>query len=225
MDATASAATSAAVTRAGRGHSARGQQRQAILLETAADLLLEQGLRAVTHRAVAARAALPLAATTYYFASLQDLRDQALGHLADRWLQRARAAVGDLPQRLDSAQDVAEAVVRVVTGAGPTADPPPHQLLVMYERYLEAGRHPPLRPLVVAYNDELAALAQDVLRRGGLPCTQQHARLALAVVDGALITALAEGQPPIRTASKTLVTLIASAGRDSVGDTRKTPAT
>ena len=30
-----------------------------------------------------------------------------------------------------------------------------------------------------------------------------------------LITALAEGQPPIRTASKTLVTLIASAGRDS----------
>lgn len=216
MDATVSAATSAAVTRAGRGHSARGQHRQTTLLEAAADLLLERGVGAVTHRAVAARAALPLAATTYYFASLQDLRNQALRHVADRWLQRARAAVGSLPQRLDSTEDVARAVVRVVTGAGPTAHTPPAHLFVMYERYLEAGRHPLLRPLVVAYNDELATLAQEVLQRGGLPCSQQHARLALAVVDGALITALAEGQPPTRTASKTLATLIADASRDVI---------
>lgn len=216
MDDTISGATTGAVTRAGRGQSVRGQHRQAALLEAAADLLLERGLSAVTHRAVAARAALPLAATTYYFASLQDLRDQALRHLADGWLQRAHATVGGLPQRLDGADDVARALVRVVTGAGQTADTPPHHLFVMYERYLEAGRHPPLRPLVVAYNDELATLAQEVLQRGSFPCSQQHARLALAVVDGALITALAEGQPPTRTAARTLATLIAGVGQDVV---------
>lgn len=216
MDATFSAATTGAVTRAGRGQSARGQHRQTILLEAAADLLLEEGVSAVNHRAVAAKAELPLAATTYYFASLQDLRDQAIRHLADRWLQRARAAVGGLPQRIDTAEDVARALVRVVTGAGPTADTPPHHLFVMYERYLEAGRHPSLRPLVVAYNDELATLAQEVLQRGGLPCSQQDARLALAVVDGALITALAEGQPPTRTAARALATLVAGVERDVV---------
>ena len=218
MDATVLAATTGAVSRAGRGQSARGQHRHTTLLEAAADLLLEQGVSAVTHRAVAARAALPLAATTYYFASLQDLRDQALGHVADRWLQRSRAAVAGLPQRLDSAEDVARALVRVVTGAGPRAGAPPHRLLVMYERYLEAGRHPPLRPLVVAYNDELASLAQEILQRGGLPCAQQDARLALAVVDGALITALAEGRPPTRAAVSALTTLIAGIGWVAVPD-------
>jgi DNA-binding transcriptional regulator YbjK len=216
VDATVSAATTGTVTRSGRGQSTRGQHRQTILLEAAADLLLEQGVSAVNHRAVAAQAELPLAATTYYFASLRDLRDQALRHLADRWLQRARAAVGGLPQRLDTAEDVSRALVGVVTGAGPTADTPRQHLFVMYERYLEAGRHPPLRSLVVAYNDELATLAQEVLQRGGLPCSQQNARLALAVVDGALITALAEGQPPTRTAARALATLIAGVGWDGV---------
>jgi len=172
-------------------------------------VLLEQGVSAVNHRAVAARAGLPLAATTYYFASLQDLRDQGLRRVADRWLERARAAVGGLPQRLDSAEDVARALVRVVTGAGPTADTPSHHLFVMYERYLEAGRHPPLRPLVVAYNRELATLAQDVLQRGGLPCSRRDARLAMAIVDGAMITALAEGRPPTRTAAKALAGVLA----------------
>lgn len=218
MDATVPAATTGAVTSAGRGQSARGQHRQTILLEAAADLLLEEGMSAVNHRAVATHAELPLAATTYYFDSLQDLRDQALRHLADRWLQRARAAVGGLPQRLESAEDVAEAVVRVVTGAVPTADTPPHHLFVMYERYLEAGRHPPLRPLVVAYNDELATLTQEVFTRGSLPCSPQHARLALAVVDGTVITALAEGQPPARTAARALATFITGIGRDDLPD-------
>lgn len=224
MDATDSPATSGAVSRAGRGQSTRGHRRRSSLLEAAADLLLEQGVSAVTHRAVATRAAVPLAATTYYFTSLQDLRDQALRHLADRWLQRSRQAVAGLPARIDSAEELARALVKVVTGAGRSADTPPHRLLAMYERYLEAGRHPRLRPFVVAYNDDLAALAQEVLRRGGLPRSQQHARLALAVVDGALITALAEGQPPPPTAVRALTTFLEGVGwADAAYQTRGLP--
>ena len=71
---------------AGGARYARGVQRRAALIEAAADLLLEQGLAALSHRAVAARAGLPLAATTYYFASVDDLRDEALEHVADEWL-------------------------------------------------------------------------------------------------------------------------------------------
>ena len=169
-------------------------------------------MSAVTHRAVAGRAALPLAATTYYFASLQDLRDEALRHLADRWIERSRAVVRDLPPRLDDAEEVAGAVVGVVTGAAPPGATPPEHLLVMYERYLDAGRHPRLRPLVVAHNDQLADLVGEVLRRGDLPRSAQDVRLALAVVDGALVTALAEGTPPEQTAATALVTLFGRIG-------------
>ena len=42
-------------------------------LLAAADLLVEGGFDAVRHRAVATRAGLPLASTTYYFESLDDL--------------------------------------------------------------------------------------------------------------------------------------------------------
>ena len=175
---------------AGGARYARGVQRRAALIEAAADLLLEQGLAALSHRAVAARAGLPLAATTYYFASVDDLRDEALQHVAGEWLSRAAALVDDLPARVDAAQ-AAQVVVRILG-----ADAPSPQLLLLYERYLEAGRHERVRPLVVAYNARISELVREVLRRTGGRTGDADVRLVLAVADGAAVTALAEGAPP-----------------------------
>ena len=172
------------------GRYARGAQRRAVLIEAAAELLLEQGLAALSHRAVAARAGLPLASTTYYFASADDLRDEALQHVAETWRARARSVVDALPAQLDAAR-AADAVVRVMG-----ADTPSQQMLLMYERYLDAGRHPRLRPVVVAWNSRLRELVQQVLVRAGLPADEDSARLVLAVADGVAVTALAEGTPP-----------------------------
>src|SRR5690606_29778322 len=52
-------------------------RRQAIVLATA-ELITEVGVDAVTHRMIAARAEVPLGATTQYFETLDDLRDAAL---------------------------------------------------------------------------------------------------------------------------------------------------
>lgn len=52
-------------------------RRQAIVLATA-ELIVEVGVDAITHRMVAARAGVPLGATTQYFDTLDDLRDAAL---------------------------------------------------------------------------------------------------------------------------------------------------
>ncbi|MEW2571815.1 TetR family transcriptional regulator [Streptomyces sp. NPDC047070] len=52
------------------------------IVQAAADLLMESG--DLTHRQVAERAGVPLGATTYYFASLGELREAALAQLADR---------------------------------------------------------------------------------------------------------------------------------------------
>ena len=172
------------------GRYARGVQRRGALVEAAAGLLLEQGFTAISHRAVAARAALPLASTTYYFDSADDLRDAALHHVAETWGARADAVVDALPPRLDRAA-AARAVVGVIG-----ADRPSPEVLLMYERYLEAGRHERLRPVVAAWNSRIRSLIREVLRRAGLPADEDRARHVLAVADGVAITALAEGTPP-----------------------------
>src|SRR4051795_11269264 len=51
----------------------KGERRRQQLVTAAAELLRAGGFDAVRHRAVAERAGLPLASTTYYFASLDDL--------------------------------------------------------------------------------------------------------------------------------------------------------
>ena len=173
-----------------RGRYARGVQRRSALIEAAAHLLLEQGLTAISHRAVAARAGLPLASTTYYFASADDLRDEALQHVAEEWGARAGAVVDALPAQLDAAR-AAQAVGSMIG-----ADAPSPEMLLMYERYLEAGRHQRLRPVVVAWNGHLKELVREVLRRAGLPDEEDRAGLVLAVADGVAVTALAEGAPP-----------------------------
>lgn len=172
------------------GRYARGAQRRGVLIEAAADLLLEDGLAALSHRAVAARAGLPLASTTYYFASADDLRDEALQHVAATWAARAGAVVDGLPAQVDAVA-AAQAVITIIG-----ADIPTRQMLLLYERYLEAGRHERLRPVVVAWNAHLTELVQQVLARAGLPAEAEQARLVLAVADGVAVTALAEGDPP-----------------------------
>lgn len=207
-----------------RVRSARGQRRRQELLEAAAGLIAEQGFAAVSHRSVAQRAALPLAATTYYFSSLDELVEQAFRLLADQWLDQARGVLSRLPARLDGPEEVGEAVVLVaagltdVAGDGEAADG--QVLLAVYERYLEAGRHPQLRPLVAAYNAQVDQLIQEVLTRGGVREGADVPALTLAQVDGAVLRALAEGAAPVpaaRAAATAVVRLLIRADAANAG--------
>src|SRR5919107_3749523 len=94
------------------GRYTRGAERRGLLIAAAADLLLEQGLAALSHRAVAARAGLPLASTTYYFTSADDLRDEALQHIAQGWAARAGEVVDALPEHLDAGR-AAQALAQI----------------------------------------------------------------------------------------------------------------
>jgi len=192
-----------------RGTSARGQQRRQALLEAAAELIIEDGFSAVSHRGIAQRAELPLAATTYYFASLDDLLEQALRHLAASWLDQARSRLAQLPAHLNGQRRLAEAVllVAIATPDGDERDAG-QDGLALYERYLEAGRRPHLRTVVAAYNHEVDLILREVLRRGGLPHDMRTARLLLAQVDGAMLRALAEGVDPVPVALAAVTDLV-----------------
>lgn len=176
--------------------SARGQHRQQALLDAAGELLMEQGFAALSHRSIAARAELPLSATTYYFASLDVLVHGAVQGIAAAWLEAARSAIEALAPALEGPRQVADAVLAVVAfGPGDTKSADVKTVLTMYERYLEAARHPHLRSVIDEYDDHLDTFLVEVLRRAGLPESRDTARLVLAVVDGALLRALAEGLP------------------------------
>jgi hypothetical protein len=65
--------------------------------------------------------------------------------------------------------------------------------LVLYERYIQAGRRPELRPLVGAWNAELAGLVARELERCGYPHQGDLARVLMAAADGVLIDLLISG--------------------------------
>lgn len=59
------------------------EARRREIVTAATELIVEVGADALTHRMVAARAGVPLGATTQYFGTLDDLRAAALRQLAD----------------------------------------------------------------------------------------------------------------------------------------------
>jgi AcrR family transcriptional regulator len=85
----------------------KGERRRRELVAAAAELLRLGGFDAIRHRAVAERAGLPLASTTYYFASLDDLVTAATERTSRDELDEGRA-------QLDRLADPA-------AGADPTA--------------------------------------------------------------------------------------------------------
>jgi DNA-binding transcriptional regulator YbjK len=62
----------------------RGQERRDAIVAATLVIVEEEGLEGVTHRRVADAAGVPLAATTYYFSSKDDLMQAAMGLLIER---------------------------------------------------------------------------------------------------------------------------------------------
>jgi len=142
----------------------RGIRRRADLLRAAVQLLTEGGFAAVTHRAVAQRADLPLAATTYYFASRDQLLAQAFSLLVEDELTALRHAVtaGGLLGALEEL---------------------PHQRLRqlgLWELYVHAGRDPELQQIARAWSDGCLVIIADFLH---LPPDDLRVQLVYATFD------------------------------------------
>lgn len=179
-----------------RAHTDKGEARRTSILTAAADLTLSRGLGAVSHRAVAERAGVPLAATTYYFTSRDDLVAGGLAAASRLDLDRARAAAGRRPpRRRDPAVALAAQLVDVVLGFERARDT--GLVRAYYERCLAAGRSPAVAAVVRDWQGELVGLVGDVLAdskqraaRAGAPVP---AHTAMALLDGFAVAHLGEG--------------------------------
>ena len=127
------AEVTAAVTR-------KGERRRYALVTAAAELLCEGGFDAVSHRSVAERAGLPLASTTYYFASLDELVAQAVEYLGAQESVQLRERLAAVPRRRRGPEAAADVLVDLLA-----ADATREQTISRYERYIACARHPELR--------------------------------------------------------------------------------
>src|SRR5919202_4487206 len=89
----------------------KGERRRYALVSAAADLLCEGGFEAVRHRAVAERAGLPLASTTYYFSSLEELVTAAVERTSLDELSEVREQLDALPEGELGTHDLVELIL------------------------------------------------------------------------------------------------------------------
>ena len=191
------AEVTAAVTR-------KGERRRYALVTAAAELLCEGGFEAVRHRAVADRAGLPLASTTYYFASLEELVEQAVEYLGAAESAQLRERVQALPRRRRGAEAAADLLIDLLA-----ADSTREHTISRYERYIACARNPALRGVEQRMLRQRVDAVVEAMSRSGRRAQVDMMRALLYTVDGAVASALAGvGDGPREYVRATLVDVI-----------------
>jgi TetR/AcrR family transcriptional regulator, regulator of biofilm formation and stress response len=174
----------------GRGEAQqRSRRRREVIVQATVELIAEGGPKAVTHRAVSARAGLPPASAGYYFKTVEDLVDAALRRFAE---QRVRELTAMFDDAVEGAGDLTQIAERIATALvrGST-----RQGLAQYEVYLEAARNPRLREAVDSSMASFEALAAERLQSLGIRSPRQAAKAFVAVADGFALHRLASPLP------------------------------
>ncbi|MFL6143395.1 MAG: TetR/AcrR family transcriptional regulator [Labedaea sp.] len=185
------------------GSTPKGERRRQALVEAAAALLMEGGFEAVRHRAVAERAGLPLASTTYYFESLDELVTAAVELRGRIELARGRERLAELDTAPRGPDTQVELVLDMLLGAESANDA--ESILGRYERLVATPRRPYLRPLSRKLGVELRGLLKEIFIRSGDKMDDRRLEQLISLVDGAVVNALIEVDPDPRQAARDML--------------------
>ncbi len=177
----------------------KGERRRDALTAAAAELLASGGFDAVRHRAVAEKAGLPLASTTYYFASLDELVTAAVE-------RHGRDGLAEGRERLNAADpsdraELVELFLDQLLGAE-SRDGGLDAVLLRYEQLVGSGRRPYLAPLMRSMRVDLDALLHEILARSGHRLDDAALYDLVAIIDGVVISALIEADPDPRAVAR-----------------------
>ncbi|MFG3417282.1 TetR/AcrR family transcriptional regulator [Micromonospora sp. NPDC048063] len=169
--------------------------RVALLADAAIELLAEGGMRALTHRAVDARAGLPPGSTSAYLRTRQALIEAVVRRLAD--LDRADLAARELPADAPPPTPgpalTGADLDRLADGAGEVLDRwltvGRSRTLARYACLLESVHRPELRR-ILEHGTLLRVQARDLLARAGAPDPDRRGDQLVAFVDGLLFDRL-----------------------------------
>jgi len=182
----------------------KGERRRYALVSAAAELLCEGGFEAVRHRSIARRAGLPLASTTYYFSSLDDLLASAVAHVGMLEIAQLRAGVASLPRRRRGSESTADLLVDLLVGheSGPHLT---EQLISRYERYIASARMPALRDIQRRNVRQRADAIAEAIERSGRSVRPELVTALICAVDGAVVAALVDDAQDPRTVARSTV--------------------
>ena len=181
----------------------KGERRRYALVSAAAELLCEGGFEAVRHRAVARRAGLPLASTTYYFSSLDDLIANAVAHIGMLEVAQLRAEVAALSRRRRGPETTADLLVDLLVGS--ESDHLTEQLISRYERYIACARQPALRDIQRRNLHHRVDAISEVIERSGRLVRLELVSALICAVDGAVVSALVDDQEDPRAVARATV--------------------
>jgi TetR/AcrR family transcriptional regulator, regulator of biofilm formation and stress response len=161
------------MTRSEPTRQARGERRRRAILEAALRVIGERGVDAVSHRTVADEAGVPLASTTYYFESLDDVLEGALELFVDEEAARLTALV----ERLDG-QDLPPLEIARLFHSELEPD------VAQFELYVEAARRPRLQEVARRSIEMYGTVAAAALRAAGAEEPTVDPRAFVALFDG-----------------------------------------
>ena len=167
------------------------QAEERILAATMA-IIGEQGLQAVTHRAVARKAGVSLGAISHHFPTRDDLLRDALSHAAAIEVTRLERLALSLQSR---AFETREWVHTMATALGGDLQRNPTRHLAQYELLLACARDPELRELSRAWREAHLRVSEVGLRAAGSSTPEEHAELLTAAITGLLLKQLAYPEP------------------------------
>lgn len=173
-------------------------RRRARLIAAAGELLCEGGSDAIRHRAVATRADLPLASTTYYFESIDDLVVEAVAHTCRADLAAISARADSLTTARRGRDATASILAQVMIGP----DPDLQALTARVEAMVLASRSPRLAPTLIAHQRLLYDIHHDVLARCGRDSDVDRVATLVAIEHGSVAVALSEHDRDIVTAMR-----------------------
>lgn len=173
----------------------RGRREQ--ILEATLRVIGQKGREAVTHRAVAEEADVPLGSTTYYFDSRDDLLGQALEHVAAQEVQRYALLREEL-RSVRSGKELADRLISELVAAAEDRV----AYIAEYELWLEAGRRPDLREAAQGWcNAEQGAIAA-AFQELGPSDPRADASIVVAALDGLGERVLAREEDPAAAAKE-----------------------
>ena len=157
----------------------RGEARRAAITEAALAVIARVGPDGLTHRLVAKEAGLPLAATTYWFASKEDMVRAALEHAAERDI-----AYWEALRDASAAWTTATLAAELTGVVEDSCTSRRERAVVVCALWLEAVRRPELRPVAQRWLAAYAEIMQAILANAGTPAGAEDADLLGTVIDG-----------------------------------------
>lgn len=161
------------------------------MIDGARQLLATTGPTAISARAVAAAAGVPLSAVSYYFESLDEIVALAATDLVAEWLQHGR----DVTDALSTIQTPDPAATLVDALLPPGDD---EAIRTRYEHLVAAGRVPAVAQALAGLRPQLLELIDEIRNTLGMG-TGLSATTVLSAVDGAAVGAISEGRSGLRT--------------------------